>query len=178
MESSRALKFFLFFLTALGSLTLGVRAQQASSTSVHGVITDPDDAVIPGATVTLTPAKGKAAVVQTGNDGAYTSSGIAPGVYTVTATMNGFATFVRESVRVTAGQSLALNIKMSLQIESQEVQVTAQNQQVSVDADSNASSTVIKGRTWTRSQMILTSFLRSFPLSPVQLLGRTEARSM
>jgi hypothetical protein len=60
--------------------------------------------------------------------------------------MNGFATFVRESVRVTAGQSLALNIKMSLQIESQEVQVTAQNQQVSVDADSNASSTVIKGK--------------------------------
>ena len=145
MESSRALKFFLFFLTALTSLSLGVRAQQAG-TSVHGVVTDPDDAVIPGATVTLTPAKGKAVVVQSGSDGAFTAPGVAPGVYTVTATMNGFATFVREAVRVPAGQSLALNIKMSLQVESQEVQVTAQNQQVSVDSDSNASSTVIKGK--------------------------------
>ncbi|HEY2039768.1 MAG TPA: carboxypeptidase regulatory-like domain-containing protein [Edaphobacter sp.] len=145
MELSRTLKFFLFFLTALSTLSLGVRAQQPGTT-VHGVVTDPDDAVIPGATVTLTPAKGKAAVVQSGNDGAYTASAVAPGVYTVTATMNGFATFVREAVHVTAGQSLALNIKMSLQVESQEVQVTAQNQQVSVDADSNASSTVIKGK--------------------------------
>jgi hypothetical protein len=60
--------------------------------------------------------------------------------------MNGFATFVRQGVRAAAGQSLALDIKMSLQVESQEVQVTAQSQQVSVDADSNASSTVIKGK--------------------------------
>jgi hypothetical protein len=60
--------------------------------------------------------------------------------------MNGFATFVSEGVKVGAGQSLALDVKMALQVESQEVQVTAQSQQVSVDQDSNASSTTIKGK--------------------------------
>jgi hypothetical protein len=144
MKPSRSLKFFLFFLIALASGVM--RAQQSAPASVHGVVTDPDDAVIPGAAITLTPTKGKAVTVQSGSDGGYTVKGLAPGTYIATATMTGFATFVREGVRVAPGQSLALDIKMALQVESQEVQVTAQNQQVSVDADSNASSTVIKGK--------------------------------
>lgn len=144
MQLSRAIKFFLFFLMALASLEM--RAQQSAGASVHGVVTDPDDAVIPGASITLTPAKGKAIVIQSGADGAYKANGVAAGTYSVTATMTGFATYVRQAVRVTAGQSLAFDIKMALQVENQEVQVTAQNQQVSVDADSNASSTVIKGK--------------------------------
>lgn len=144
MKPSRFLTIFLFFFTALTSLTM--RAQQSASATVHGVVTDPDDAVIPGATVTLTPAKGKAAVAQSGTDGSFTAKGVAPGTYVVTATMSGFATFVREGVRVAPGQALTLDIKMALEIQSQEVQVTAQSQQVSVDADSNASSTVIKGK--------------------------------
>jgi hypothetical protein len=84
--------------------------------------------------------------VQSGTDGAFTAKGVTPGTYVVTATMPGFATFVREGVRVASGQALSLDIKMALEIQSQEVQVTAQSQQVSVDADSNASSTVIKGK--------------------------------
>jgi len=144
MEFRRTLKLFLFLLIALTSLGMG--AQQPAGTSVHGVVTDPDGAVIPGATVTLTPAHGKAFTAQSRNDGAYTVSGVTPGTYATTVTMNGFATFVRQGVRVTAGQSLALDVKMALQVESQEIQVTAQNQQVSVDQDSNASSTTIKGK--------------------------------
>ncbi|HEX2918545.1 MAG TPA: carboxypeptidase-like regulatory domain-containing protein, partial [Edaphobacter sp.] len=144
MKPNRFLAIFLFFFTALTSLTM--RAQQSAGTTVHGVVTDPDDAVIPGATITLTPAKGKAIVAQSGTDGSFTAKGVAPGNYVVTATMSGFATFVREGVRVAPGQALTLDIKMALEIQSQEVQVTAQSQQVSVDADSNASSTVIKGK--------------------------------
>jgi hypothetical protein len=144
MKQSRSWKFFLFFLFALTSLTM--RAQQPAGVSVHGVVTDPDEAVIPGATVTFTPSKGKTVVTQSGSDGAYKANGVAPGTYVVTATMTGFATFVREAVHINPGQALTLDIKMALQVQSQEVQVTAQNQQVSVDSDSNASSTVIKGK--------------------------------
>lgn len=143
MGFRRILKFFLFVLIAL--MPLGLRAQSTGAT-VHGTVTDPDGAVIPGAAITLTPPKGKEVVVQSKNDGSYSVSGVAPGTYAVTATMTGFATFVRQNVHVAAGQLLELNIKMALQVESQEVQVTAQNQQVSVDADSNASATVIKGK--------------------------------
>ena len=35
-----------------------------SGTKVHGTITDPDGELIPGATITLTPAKGAAKTVQ------------------------------------------------------------------------------------------------------------------
>jgi hypothetical protein len=111
-------------------------------------VTDPDEAVIPGATITLTPTstKGKDMVVTSGNDGGYKVTGVAPGAYSITVTMNGFATFVRQQLRVAAGQSLTLDVKMALQTEQQQIQVTAENAQVSVDSDSNASSTVIKGK--------------------------------
>ncbi|QHS51902.1 carboxypeptidase-like regulatory domain-containing protein [Edaphobacter sp. 12200R-103] len=144
MKPSRFLTIFLLFFMALASHTL--TAQQPASATVHGIVTDPDEAVIPGATVTLTPAKGKAVTVQSGADGAFTAKGMVSGTYVVTATMAGFATFVREGVHVAPGQALTLDIKMALEIQSQEVQVTAQSQQVSVDSDSNASSTVIKGK--------------------------------
>jgi hypothetical protein len=128
--------------------SLAAHAQQpggTAATTVHGVVTDPDNALIPGATVTLTPTKGKAIVVQSGSDGTYTVHGVAPGTYSITVTMNGFATFVRQNIRV-ANQAQAIDVKMSLEVNTQQIQVTAQSAQVSVDADSNASSTVIKGK--------------------------------
>ncbi|MBS1821471.1 MAG: TonB-dependent receptor [Acidobacteria bacterium] len=127
--------------------SLAAYAQQpaaAVAATVHGTVTDPDNALIPGATVTLTPAKGKAIVVQSGNDGVYTAHGVAPGTYSLTVTMTGFATFVRENLHIT--QTTAIDVKMAVQVESQQIQVTAQSAQVSVDSDSNASSTVIKGK--------------------------------
>ncbi|MBS1798211.1 MAG: TonB-dependent receptor [Acidobacteria bacterium] len=146
MVLRKTLSLFVCLFVAL--ISLAAHAQQpagAAAATVHGIVTDPDNALIPGATVTLTPAKGKAIVVQSGSDGAYTAHGVAPGAYTMTVTMTGFATFVRENVHITA-QSLAIDVKMALQVESQQIQVTAQSAQVSVDSDSNASSTVIKGK--------------------------------
>jgi hypothetical protein len=135
--------FFLFFL----ALTpLCARAQQPAGATVHGTVADPDSAVIPGATVTLTPVSGKALTTQSQSDGTYTVRGVPAGTYSMTVTMDGFATFVKQGIRITAGQSLAIDAKMAIQVASQEVQVTAQSAQVSVDQDSNASSTVIKGK--------------------------------
>jgi hypothetical protein len=146
MVLRKTLKLFVCLFVALTSLA--AYAQQpvgAASTTVHGVITDPDSALIPGATVTLTPAKGKAIVVQSGNDGTYTAHGVVPGTYSMTVTMTGFATFVRQNIHV-AGQPVTIDVKMSLEVNTQQIQVTAQSAQVSVDSDSNASSTVIKGK--------------------------------
>src|SRR2546430_17680426 len=101
MVLRRTLKLFVCLFIALASFA--THAQQpagAAATTVHGVVTDPDDALIPGATVTLTPAKGKAIVVQSGSDGTYTAHGVVPGTYSLTVTMNGFATFVRQNMRV------------------------------------------------------------------------------
>ena len=40
-----------------------------SGATIHGLVKDPDDALVPGATVTLTPATGKAQVATSRNDG-------------------------------------------------------------------------------------------------------------
>src|SRR5580698_6287609 len=58
--------------------------------TIHGLIKDPDGALVPGATVTLTPATGKAQIATSKNDGTYTIRGMTPGTYTMTVTAPGF----------------------------------------------------------------------------------------
>ena len=54
----------------------GQAAGTATGTaSVKGTVADSTGAVIPGATVTLTSASGKAAIVQSQSDGSYTFTG-------------------------------------------------------------------------------------------------------
>jgi hypothetical protein len=136
----RTVLFFLAFLMPMVAI-----AQQSGAT-VHGLVADPENAVIPGATVTLTPASGKALTVQSQSDGTYVLQGVPAGTYSVTVTMPGFASYVKLGQRITAGQNLVLNMQMAIQEQKQEVNVTAQGAQVSVDPDSNASTTVIKGK--------------------------------
>lgn len=146
MPSRSTLKFFFVLFIGLVLLTPQIASAQAAGATVRGLIADPDAAVIPGATVTLTPASGNALLTTSGSDGTYILRGAPAGTYSVTVTMPGFASFVKQGVRVAAGQTLTLDVKLAIQTQQQEVQVTAQTAQVSVDSDSNASSTVIKGK--------------------------------
>ena len=121
-------------------------ATAQTGATVRGNVVDPDNALIPGATVTLTPTTGKAQVVVSGSDGTYVFRNVSAGTYSLTSTATGFGTFVKLAVRVNAGQALTQDIKMTIQEQEQVVQVTTEAARVSVDADSNASSTVIKGK--------------------------------
>ncbi|WP_263369182.1 TonB-dependent receptor [Edaphobacter dinghuensis] len=143
MSFRSVLRFAVLFSFAV--MPMVASAQQKGAT-VHGTVADPDEAVIPGATVTLTPASGKPLVTQSQSDGSYVLHNVPAGTYSETVTMQGFAPFAKLAVKINPGQSLALDVKMDIQAQQQEVQVTAQTAQVSVDADSNASSTVIKGK--------------------------------
>jgi len=127
---------------------VGAVAAQGAAT-VRGTVADPTGAVIPGATVTLTPAgaaAGKAIVVQSQSDGTYTALNVPAGTYSETVTIAGFASFVKLGVKLTAGQALTLDVKMAIQEQSQQVNVTTDAATLSVDPDSNASSTVISGK--------------------------------
>ena len=105
-----AMKIALLFFVALTPMV--ATAQQTGAT-VHGSVADPENAVIPGATVTFTPSSGKALVTQSQSDGTYTLRNVPPGNYAVTVTMQGFASFVKQGVRITAGQALTLDAKMA-----------------------------------------------------------------
>ncbi|WP_213806472.1 carboxypeptidase regulatory-like domain-containing protein [Granulicella sp. dw_53] len=146
MPLRSALKFFFAFFIAMVLLSPQEGSAQQAGATVRGLVNDPDGLVIPGATVTLTPVSGSPLLATSGQDGTYVIRGVPAGTYSMTVTMNGFASFLRQGIRITANQALTVDVKLAIQTEQQEVQVTAQTAQVSVDADSNASSTVIKGK--------------------------------
>lgn len=142
MSLQRALRLCLLALLSMVPLTSW---SQGGTTSVLGTVTDPDSAVIPGATVTLTSKAGTATIVTSQPDGSFVLSNVAPGQYSLTITISGFASYVQQALRVNAGQQLVINAKLAIQEQSQQVQVNAQSNQLSVDADANASATVING---------------------------------
>jgi hypothetical protein len=119
-------------------------AAAAQTASLHGLVTDPSGALIPGATVALSGGA-QPLHTQSGADGQYAFRGLAPGSYTITASANGFATLTTQSVTLAAGQSKTLNLPLAIQVQQQEVHVESENQSVSISSDQNASATVIKG---------------------------------
>ena len=114
-------------------------------TKVHGTITDPDGELIPGATVTFTPSKGPGRTVKSGSDGTYNIT-ITPGTYTMLVSMPGFASYLMTNLKVPAVPSTTLDAKLKIGEENTVVNVEASAVQLSVDPDSNASSTILQGK--------------------------------
>ncbi len=111
---------------------------------VSGTILDPDAAAIPGATVLLTPAKGAAISATSRGDGSFSVENVPGGMYTVTVTMQGFGSFIKQNVRV-GGQPVKIEVKLSIEEQSTTITVTTNENQVSVDPDQNGSAVVVKG---------------------------------
>lgn len=114
-------------------------------TKVHGTVTDPDGDLIPGATITFTPAKGNGRSVKSGTDGTYNIT-LTPGTYTMLVSMEGFASYLMRNLKVPAVPSTTLDAKLEVGQQNTVVNVEASAVQLSVDPDSNASSTVLQGK--------------------------------
>jgi hypothetical protein len=152
---SRLLAILLFLVVPVALAPVGAMAQQpapapsagatAANATVHGMVVDPDDALIPGATVTLTPATGKVQSTTSKSDGTYSIRGLAAGMYSVTVSATGFANFTKQAVRVAAGANVNVDATMALAEQVQQVNVTTDTVSLSVDPENNASSTVITG---------------------------------
>src|SRR5437762_14086819 len=95
------LRIALLFFVALTPMI--ARAQQTGAT-VRGVVADPENAVIPGATVTFTPGSGKALITQSQSDGTYVLRNVPLTTCSVTVTMQGFGSYVKRGVRIAPGQ--------------------------------------------------------------------------
>jgi protocatechuate 3,4-dioxygenase beta subunit len=98
------MRFFQQLLCVVVLLApIDVVAQQTGD--LGGRVTDVDGAALPGATVTLTGAGGRAVQVSNGN-GHYRFQGLSPGSYRVGARVEGFSdvTFP-EPVAIKAGQN-------------------------------------------------------------------------
>lgn len=106
------------------SLITPVRAQFKAS--IQGTVTDPSGAIVSGVTVTVTNNEtGKSQQTTTSDEGFYRVSGLAPGLYTVTAETSGFKKKVLESVTVHAEETQGIDIDLEAGQVSESVTVSA-----------------------------------------------------
>jgi hypothetical protein len=111
-------------LSLLAAVTL-VHAQNTSS--LHGVISDPQGAVIPGAVVALSSTStGLSRQVVTDSGGSYEILQVTPGEYTLAVTKPGFSKATQEHVVLQINTPATLNIQLEVGTTGQTVNVTAE----------------------------------------------------
>lgn len=115
------------FVLILGSFALTASAQEFRGT-ISGTVTDPNGAIIPGATVAVKNVDTNVTSTVTTNDaGAFTVPFLLPGKYNVTVTTSGFKTAVRENLQVAVDDKLTLDFKMEIG-QTVEVNIVAQDE--------------------------------------------------
>jgi hypothetical protein len=125
------------------SLLLG----QTRNATLHGTVTDPTGAVIPGASTSIiTPGGETIASLTTDASGAYQSRSLAPGTYIVVVSAQGFASSASQAVTLAPGQSVQYSVALQIQVEQQNIQVDAEAPTVDTDPDKNANAIVLKGK--------------------------------
>lgn len=151
------------FILILSLLYVLQGLAQSPAGGLHGQITDPSGAAISGASVIVTPENGKPIVVQTNGQGFYDFKTLPPGKYTLTVSAPGFTLYENANV-VIADQPLRLNVPMTIEVETQKVQVSDTAPTVDVNPDNNAGAITISGKA-----------LEALPDDPDELLSDLQA---
>jgi len=126
--SPRSLRRSAYALIVSCLLPAAVLAQIDQGT-VTGTIRDTQHDVIVGATVTLVDKDTNLTFTrQTGGSGDYTFSPVKIGNYSLSAVAPGFATAIRNDIRVDVGQTVGINLTLKPGAASETVTVTAQNE--------------------------------------------------
>ncbi len=142
--SAEALVSLVVLLYGLGGPAPAVA--QGAGAEIRGAVADPTGAVIPNASVELNGAGGNAATTVSGHDGSFRFTGVEPGKYSLFILADGFAPTTLEGIEVLPGKMVQKNVTLQLPVAQQQVEVTGDAAGVSTNADSNASSIVIKGK--------------------------------
>lgn len=112
----------------------------ATTGAINGKVVDTSDSVLPGVTVTISaPQMQGSQTAVTNEEGNYRFPGIPPGTYRVMYELPGFATVVREGIRITLGFNATLNV--TLQVSGLQETVTVTGESPVVDVTSTKTST-------------------------------------
>ena len=111
MVTRRMIAAAFFYLLVCSALVFG----QATSATLSGTVSDPQGAVVPGATVTIKDTDtGQQRQVQTNESGYYRAAGLSPGNYEVRVERQGFRPEVRSGVNLTVAEDAALDVRLGL----------------------------------------------------------------
>lgn len=163
------------FVSVLVAMTVSgaVRAQNHDgNASISGQVKDPQNANVPGATVTLYGRdRSFSLVTTTTSSGAYGFNHLAPGEYLVEAEASGFALAQAQTVNLTRGQTATLDIALQLSGLRGSVVVTASDTPQTVDEVSKALTVVDTQEIEERNEIAIPEALRTVPGLRVQQLG-------
>ena len=105
-------------------LVAGRLSAQVNSATLHGLVTDPTGAAIPGVTITVTNTdNGAERVSQTDRDGQYTIPSLQPGKYVVVAASKGFSAVRQQNLVLEVGQVASLDLSLAIGNASETVTV-------------------------------------------------------
>jgi hypothetical protein len=111
---------------ALSLAAISAWAQSTSTGSVSGQVTDPQNAVAPGAEVTLRDVATNAVRTAITNEaGRYIFVNVPPGTYDISVSLQGFSTAKISGQKVTVGQALTIDVSLKVGVLSETVQVMA-----------------------------------------------------
>lgn len=124
MLQRRFVVSFLLLTLFLCPLYLGAQEFRAT---ILGTVTDPQSAIIPGASVEVKNLATNAVVnTVTNNSGNYTVPFLPTGNYTITVTQAGFKSSIRERVELRVGDRLQIDFKLEVGGVTEQVMVTAE----------------------------------------------------
>ncbi|MDE3105581.1 MAG: TonB-dependent receptor [Acidobacteriota bacterium] len=140
-------------LVAAFGLLLPASASAQGLGRISGVVADGTGAVIPGATVTATQTQtGVKTTVQSNESGAYVFPSLAPALYNLEVSAQGFARYVQQGILLQADQALTQNVALK---------AGATTEMVTVNADAMQVDTT----TGTLSQVVDTQRVNELPLN-------------
>jgi hypothetical protein len=122
------------WLVALVMVTTAISASaQVQSGSITGTVRDGQGGVLPGVLVTLTGA-GPTQTYTTEAEGQYRFLNVPPGTYSMTVSLPGFQTVIREGIVVAVGQTVNLPLTMNVASVQETVTVTGDSPVVDTKA--------------------------------------------
>jgi len=135
----------LRLLSAAVLLCAALLHSQTFTGTISGIVSDGSGAVLTGAAITVTDlATNTTQRPATNETGFYVTSGLAPGVYRITAEKSGFRTYVLDSMPLSTQQKASIDITLDIGAVTENVQVQAQAQMV--DPTSSTLGTVVENK--------------------------------
>jgi Carboxypeptidase regulatory-like domain len=119
---------------------------QTGTGGIRGQVTDPSGGALVGATVLLTTPSGGSMDTTTNKDGVYEFKGLAAGTYEIKAVAAGFAMFDKPGVALAAGQTLRLDVQMTIEVQQEKVVVQSSSAQLDTSPENNANSITLTGK--------------------------------
>ena len=125
-----------FAVVALAALFIAAAAlaQTTGAGAITGTVTDANQALVPGAAVTITNNDTGVTHSYTTNEaGIYRAPFLQPGHYTVAAAASGFSNTVAPNLNLLVGQTLTINLTLTVKATTTTVQVSGTNALLDVE---------------------------------------------